>query len=156
MKSATTATKTNGVRWWQESTQKPFTNRPVTSLGHQWGRRVFWEWHNFFKLCPVLSNYVQHIFPGRAKIFLGGLRPPRSPGYGPVHTVRHVYLTTMTVLLMWQTQHFILTVSSPEGPIATSKKIPCHFVMHSIKKHHIVCTFNRKTRKVVRILLPEV
>jgi len=26
-----------------------------------------------------------------------------------IHTVRHVYLTTMTVLLMWQTQHFILT-----------------------------------------------
>jgi len=28
-----------------------------------------------------------------------------------IHKVRHVYLTTMTVLLMWQTQGFILTVS---------------------------------------------
>jgi len=33
------------------------------------GRRVFWEWPKFFKLCPILSNYVQHIFPGGAKIF---------------------------------------------------------------------------------------
>jgi len=29
------------------------------------------------------------------------------------YTVRHVYYTTMAVLLMWQTQHFILTVSLP-------------------------------------------
>jgi len=31
-----------------------------------------------------------------------------------IHTVRQVYLTTMTVLLMWQTQRFVLTVSLPE------------------------------------------
>jgi len=30
-----------------------------------------------------------------------------------IYTVRHVYLTTMTVLLMLQTQRFILTVSPP-------------------------------------------
>jgi len=29
------------------------------------------------------------------------------------HSKTHVYLTTMTVLLMWQTQCFILTVSLP-------------------------------------------
>jgi len=28
-----------------------------------------------------------------------------------IHTVRHVYLTTMTVLLLWQTQRFIITLS---------------------------------------------
>jgi len=28
-------------------------------------------------------------------------------------TVSHVYSTTTTVLLMWQTQHFILTTSLP-------------------------------------------
>jgi len=29
------------------------------------------------------------------------------------YTVRHIYLTTITVLLMSQTQRFILTVSPP-------------------------------------------
>jgi len=38
------------------------TSRPVTSLGHQVGRRVFWKGPKFFKLCPILLNYVQHIF----------------------------------------------------------------------------------------------
>jgi len=38
-------------------------------LGTPGGRRVFWEWPKFFKLCPILSNYVQHIFPGGRKIF---------------------------------------------------------------------------------------
>jgi len=28
-----------------------------------------------------------------------------------IHTVRHVYLTYMTALLMWQTQRFIMTLS---------------------------------------------
>jgi len=44
-------------------------------LGTPAGRRVFWEWPKFVKLCPILSNYVQHTFPGGAKNFLGGLRP---------------------------------------------------------------------------------
>ena len=38
----------------------------VDTLG---GRKVFWEVPNFF-------NYVQQIFPGGAKIFLGGASPP--------------------------------------------------------------------------------
>ena len=51
------------------------TPRPVTSLGHQGGRRVVWECSNFVKLCPILSNYVQHIFQaGR-----GGFVPLASP-----------------------------------------------------------------------------
>jgi len=50
--------------------------RPVTSLGHQEGRRVFREGLKFFELCPIVSNYVQHIFSGGAKNFLGGLLPP--------------------------------------------------------------------------------
>ena len=44
--------------------------------GHQGGRRVFWERRRFFKLYPIVSNDVQHIFPGEAKIFLGGASPP--------------------------------------------------------------------------------
>jgi len=47
--------------------------RPVTSLGHQGGEEFFEG--QIFKLCPIVSKYVQHIFPGRAKIFLGGLPP---------------------------------------------------------------------------------
>jgi len=50
--------------------------RPVTSLGHQEGRRVFREGPKFFELCPLFSNYIQHVFPGGTKNFLGGLRPP--------------------------------------------------------------------------------
>ena len=54
---------------------------PQPAWDTRWGRRVFWEWPNFFKLCPILSNYVQHIFPVVAKNFVGERRPP---GYGPV------------------------------------------------------------------------
>jgi len=39
-----------------------------------------------------------------------------------IYTVRHVYLTTMTVLLMLQTQHFILRRVTVSRPIATSKQ----------------------------------
>ena len=49
------------------------TSRPVASLGHQAGRRVFWEGHKFFKLCPT------H-FPRERKLFQGGFPPP---SYGP-------------------------------------------------------------------------
>jgi len=48
---------------------------PVTSLVHQGWRTVFWEWPKFFKLCPMLLNNVEHIFPGVSKIFLGGFVP---------------------------------------------------------------------------------
>jgi len=54
-------------------------SRPVTSLGHQEGRRVFWEGPKFFELCPVILNDVQYVFPREAKIFLGGASPPCSP-----------------------------------------------------------------------------
>jgi len=53
--------------------------RPVTSLGHQEGRRVFREGPKFLELCPKFLNYVQHIFPGGAKNFLGALLPPAPP-----------------------------------------------------------------------------
>jgi len=44
--------------------------KPVTSLGHQEGRRVFWEGPTFFVLCPIVSNYVQDIFLVGTKNFL--------------------------------------------------------------------------------------
>ena len=53
---------------------------PARSLGHQEGRRFFWEEPKFFKICPILSNYVQHILPKVRKILHGRwnclLRPP--------------------------------------------------------------------------------
>ena len=45
------------------------SSRPVTSLGHQEGRRVFREWPKIFELCPIFLNYAQHIFPGGRKLF---------------------------------------------------------------------------------------
>ena len=58
----------------------------VTSLGHQVGRRVFWEGPKLFKLCPMVLNYVQHIFPGGGEKNVGGSSPPVQcalPSYGP-------------------------------------------------------------------------
>ena len=49
---------------------------PVTSLGHRGGRKDFGEGDNFFKLRLIVSKYVQHIFPGETKIFLGEASPP--------------------------------------------------------------------------------
>ena len=45
-------------------------------LGTPGGAKYLSEGPNFFELCPIVSNYNQQIFPGRAKNFLGGLRPP--------------------------------------------------------------------------------
>ena len=50
--------------------------RPVTSLGHQEGRRVFRDGPKFFELCPIFLNFVQHISSGVAKNFLGGAWHP--------------------------------------------------------------------------------
>jgi len=37
-------------------------------LGTLGGRRVFLEGLKFFELFPIISIYIQHIFPGKAKI----------------------------------------------------------------------------------------
>jgi len=63
-------------RPWKICRSLLYVIRPVTSLGHQEGWRVFWEGPKFFELCPIVLNHVQHIFPVRAKIFFGGLSPP--------------------------------------------------------------------------------
>jgi len=69
------------------------SHRPVTRLGYQEGRRVFWEGPKFFELFAVVLNYVQHIF-------LGGFAPPSSP------------LVTVLVSHIFLTEH--CTVSSPQ------------------------------------------
>ena len=48
--------------------------RSVTSLGHQGGRRVFWEGTKFFKLCPI------HFSMASEKFCKGSFAPP---GYRP-------------------------------------------------------------------------
>jgi len=53
--------------------------RPVTSLEHQAGRRVFWVGSKFFKLCPIVLNYVQQISPQGARNFAGELLHPLRP-----------------------------------------------------------------------------
>jgi len=60
---------------WIQSISAP--SRPVTSLGHQEGWRVFREGPTFFLLCPIFLNYIQHISQG------GGFAPMLPPGYGP-------------------------------------------------------------------------
>jgi len=58
--------------------------RPVTSLGHQGSCGVLWEGSKIFKLCSIVFNYAQQIFPGGAKRFAGEVSAPFSPGYWPV------------------------------------------------------------------------
>ena len=67
-------------RWNLLPVSAAFRCRPVTSLGHQEGRRVFREGPIFFEPCPIFLFYVQHIFPGGAKHFLGGASPPLVTG----------------------------------------------------------------------------
>jgi len=54
--------------------------RPVISLDHQKGQRIFWDGPKIFELYAIFSNCTQHIFPRGAKIFLRGFSPP---GCGP-------------------------------------------------------------------------
>jgi len=59
----------------------------------------------------------------------------------PIHTVQHIYLTTMTVLLLWQTQALYFNRVTASCPIVTSKKkTSCHLVIQSIKiTSHVTC-----------------
>jgi len=71
------------------------------------GRRASREGPKFFKLCPIVSNYIQNIFPRGVKKF------PAPPMYG------HAYLVANCAP--------IPTPSSPEKAIsAISVKSPLH------------------------------
>jgi len=61
-----------------KSISKSVTIRHVANLRHQVWQRVFWEGPKFFKLYPIVLNYVQHTFPGEAKKTLGS--PQLRPG----------------------------------------------------------------------------
>jgi len=60
------------------------SSRPVTSLGRQ-GAKIFLRGSQIFEPCPIVLNYVQHIFQGEANIFFKGVfaRPCAPPSYGP-------------------------------------------------------------------------
>ena len=45
------------------------------------GGKGFMRGGQIFKLCPIVSKHVQHIFPVGGKFFLGGFS---QSGYGPV------------------------------------------------------------------------
>jgi len=62
------------------------------------------------------------------------------------HTVRHVYLTTVTVLSMWQTQCFILC-RHQRTYSHFQTKTPCHFVTQSIKRTSHVVHFQSEKQK---------
>ena len=47
-----------------------------SQLGTPGGAKGFLRGAQIFELCPIVLNHVQHIFPGGAKIFLGGIHPP--------------------------------------------------------------------------------
>ena len=63
-------------------------SRPVTSLGHQWGRRDFWEEAKFFKLQSSSFKLCStHFSRGGGKI------PCAFPCYGPANVIRHAVIT---------------------------------------------------------------
>jgi len=66
--------------------------RPVTRLGRRRDEE-FSEGEKIFKLCPIVSKYVQHIFPGEAKIFLGVASPPLFTGLVMLHTSWYLFVT---------------------------------------------------------------
>jgi len=52
-----------------------------TSLGHQRGEEFSESDLMFFKLCPIVSNYVQHNFQGGQKFCRDGKAPLRPPWF---------------------------------------------------------------------------
>jgi len=51
------------------------TNQARNQLGTPEEAKSFLRGAKFFKLCPIVSNYVRHIFPGGAKNFPRGFAP---------------------------------------------------------------------------------
>jgi len=60
------------------------SNQARNQLGTPGVAKSFLTGAKFFKLCPIIFNYGQQIFPWGEKKFVGEASPPFSPGYGPV------------------------------------------------------------------------
>jgi len=115
--------------------------RPVISLGHQVGRRVFWEWPKFCKLRPIVLNYVQHIFPGREKNFAGGFASLRSPCYGPVIHVSYNYTHGWSIIA-WCLRLFFFVISKRSALASSSIWIWFWNKIVGFEKHksaHLCC-----------------
>ena len=52
-------------------------------LGTPDGAKSFLRWAKIFKLCPIVLNFVQHIFRREIEILQMRLLPLLPPGYGP-------------------------------------------------------------------------
>ena len=96
-------------------------SRLVTSLGHQEGRRVFWEGLKFFELCPIVLNDAQHIFLGEAKKFLGAA-PPLVTG---LEVSEQSYVLSEWVKLSVAIKHFTARVR--KAKFAFNKTLPITF-----------------------------
>jgi len=111
--------------------------RPVTSLGHQGGEEFFEG--QIFKLCPIVSKYVQHIFPGRAKIFLGGASPP---SYGPAHvSSSYTMFMTNNMLLWW-------TLDSVPLPLVIKEKVAKEALQWSFERKCNVMSITRTDKRI--------
>ena len=84
-------TKMNGVRR-NRSHLKNLHSQARKQLGTLGGAKNFLRGAQIFKLCPIVLNYLQHIFP-EERIFFRGLFPP---SYGPDHSALHTSLIYQT------------------------------------------------------------
>ena len=79
-------------------------------LGTPAGAKSFLRGAQFFELCPILLNYVQHIFIDGEKKFQGGFSP-RAPLVTGLSLVRVIRICKsiggkFTEPLIWLTRHF--------------------------------------------------
>ena len=63
----------------QQNCVRLLVTRPVTSLGLQDGRRVFWERAKIFELCPIYFRLCPTHFSRGSKNFLGDASLPLPP-----------------------------------------------------------------------------
>jgi len=60
------------------------SNQACNELGTPGVAKSFLIEAQILKLCPIVFNYAQQIFPGGAKRFAGKASHPFPRGYGPV------------------------------------------------------------------------
>ena len=75
--------------------------RPVTNVGHQDGRRVFWEGPKIFELCPIVSNGFQG-----TKKFSRGASPPCAPWLRACGLLNALYISLVNFLNQGQNEGF--------------------------------------------------
>jgi len=77
------------------------------------GTQIFW-------LCPIVSNYVQHIFPGGTNKFAGRLRPPWWWVWTKVQSVSPLQLH----LPVCNSFHWVVKQYFPSPPYLLDCKLP--------------------------------